>query len=83
MMKLDYKKQITLSCAMMIVFDVLNTIFKNWIFTSIGFCVCGLLWVIHPVMMNHATPSKWGLLIVRLGGVLLIIIGILTRAYLY
>lgn len=82
-MKLNYKNQLILSCAIIIIFSVLNTVFKNWIFTSIGFCVCGLLWIIHPVMMKNTVPGKNELLIVRLSGVLLIVIGILTRAYLY
>lgn len=82
-MKLNYKNQAILTCLIVIIFNVLNTVFKNWIFTSIGFCICGLIWVFHPVTMKNVTPSKKILLATRLGGLLLILLGILTRAYLY
>ena len=82
-MKLSYKNQLTLSCIIVIVFDVLNTVFKNWIFTSIGFGICGLLWVINPAIPKNTEVSKKGLLAIRLVGVLLILKGIFTRSYLY
>ncbi|WP_458406828.1 hypothetical protein [Anaerotignum sp.] len=82
-MKLNYKNQLILSCVVILIFNVLNTVFQNWIFTSIGFCICGLLWMIHPVMMKNAVPSKKGLLAIRGCGVLLILIGLLTRSYFY
>ena len=82
-MKLSYKNQLTLSCIIIIVFDILNAVFKNWIFTSIGFGICGLLWLIHPVMPKNAEVSKKGILAIRLVGVLIILQGIFTRSYLY
>ena len=48
-MKLSFKNQFIIACIIIILFDTLNLIFKNWIFTSIGFFICGLLWIIHPV----------------------------------
>jgi len=82
-MKLTYKNQLILTCVIIIAFDILNSIFKNWIFTSVGFCVCGLLWIIHPVMIRNTTPTKTQVIIIRLAGVLLILMGIFTRSYFY
>lgn len=82
-MKLNYKNQLTLSCIIIIVFDILNAVFKNWIFTSIGFGICGLLWLIHPVMPKNAEVSKKGIIAIRLVGLLIILQGIFTRSYLY
>lgn len=85
-MKLNYKKQLLLTIAFILVFNVMNTVFKHWIFTSIGYVLCGLLWVFHPVMpvMPEDTQSaKRALNAIRFAGVLLILIGVITRSYLY
>jgi len=82
-MKLSYKNQLILTCFIVLIFSVLNTVFRNWIFTSIGFVICGLLWIIHPVLPRNAASVRYGSLMLRLCGVLLIAIGILTRSYLY
>ncbi len=82
-MKFSYKNQLILTCIITLVFAVLNTVFRNWIFSSIGFGVCGLLWIIHPVLPQKAESVRHGTLIIRLCGVLLIAIGIFTRSYLY
>ncbi len=82
-MKLNYSKQITLSCGIVIFFNILSTIFKHWIFHSIGYCVGGLLWIIHPVMMSDKAPTSKEKALIRIAGAILILIGIFTRSYLY
>ena len=82
-MRFSFQNQLILTCFLILVFSVLNTVFRNWIFTSIGFGVCGLLWIIHPVLPRNAKSVRYGSLMLRLCGVLLIAIGILTRSYLY
>lgn len=80
-MKLNYKNQLILSCIIIVLFDVLNMLFKQWIFTSIAFCICGLLWIINPVPPKKASSLKHIKIAIRVVGILLILIGILTRAY--
>lgn len=82
-MKLSYRNQIILTCAILLLFNVLNTAFKNWIFTNIGFVLCGLLWMVHPVMTKNVAPTKKNRRIVRISGAVLVLLGIFTRAYFY
>ena len=81
-MKLTYKNQLMLSVIIIIVFFTLNVIFKNWVFSSIGWCICGLLWIIHPALTKNIKPTKINRMMIRLTGVVLIIIGLTTRFYL-
>jgi len=80
-MKLSFKNQFIIACIIIVLFDALNLIFKNWIFTSIGFCICGLLWIIHPVPPKKSSSLKNIKLAIRLAGILLILMGIFTRAH--
>ncbi len=82
-MKLNHSKQLALSVCLIILFNVLDTVLKHWIFHTIGFCVVGLLWIIHPVMKNDKTPTKKEKNIIRLAGFIIILLGLFSRAYLY
>lgn len=82
-MRLNYKNQMIVSVIFILLANVLSTVLKHWIFRSVGFVICGLLWIIHPVLMDGAKVSKRTLLWVRIAGVVLILIGIFTRAYIY
>ena len=82
-MKLNYKNQMIISVIIILLVNVLSTIFKHWIFRSVGFVICGLLWIIHPVLLDGAEVSKRTLLWVRVAGIVLILIGVFTRAYIY
>lgn len=82
-MKLNYKNQLRLTVALVIVSNMLNTLFRNWVFSSVGKCLCGLLWIIHPVMPGNRKPTPKEKLLLRLVGVVLILWGIFSRSYLY
>ena len=82
-MKLTYKAQMFISLVVILVANVISTILKHWIYRSGGFVICGLLWLIHPVLPNGAAVSKRTLLWTRIAGVILILIGVFTRAYTY
>lgn len=83
MEKLNYKRQLLLTFGIVLIFNLLNTLCKHWIFTSIGYALCGLLWMLHPVMMGDREPTKKQLNIIRLAGVVLILVAVFTRSYLY
>lgn len=82
-MKMNYKHQLSLTILILIIFNGLNMLLHHWIFTSIGRCLAGLLWVLHPVMIRDAVPNKRDKLIIRIAGAVLILYGIFGRLYLY
>ncbi len=80
-MKLTYKAQMILSVIIVILANILTEIYDFWIYRSIGFCVCGLQWIVHPVLPNGAEVSKRTVFWTRIAGVILILIGIFTRVH--
>lgn len=82
-MKLSYKNQLRLTVTAIIVSNMMNTLFRHWAFSSVGKCLCGLMWIVHPVMPGDRQPTQKEKLLLRLAGVLLIVYGIFSRQYLY
>ncbi|MBR3998493.1 MAG: hypothetical protein IKI93_09145 [Clostridia bacterium] len=80
-MKLTYKVQLILSLILILLANILTEILYHWIYRSAGFILCGLLWIVHPVLPHGAEVSKRTLLWVRIAGILLILIGIFTRVH--
>lgn len=80
-MKLTYRAQLLISCAVIVLTSIVSSMLKHGIYRNLGFVVCGLLWLIHPVLPNGAEVSHRTLLWVRLAGIVLILIGIFTRTY--
>ena len=80
-MKLTYKVQTIVSVIIIILANIITEIFDFWIYRSIGFAICGFLWIVHPVLPNGAEVSKKTLSWVRLAGVILILIGVFTRVH--
>ena len=81
--QLTYKTQLIVSVVIILLANILTTVLKHWIYRSIGFVLCGLLWIINPAMIKGGTLSKRYVLYIRLAGVVLILIGVFTRAYFY
>lgn len=82
-MKLTYSKQITVCAIIILVFNILTTVLKHWVFHSIGFILCGLLWIINPVMIHDTVPTPRQKKILKIFDCVLIFWGIISRAYLY
>lgn len=82
-MRSEFIKQGNLCFIIVLLSCVLNTLFKHWLFTSIGFCICGLIWFFHPVKMNDVRPEKSQFLECRIAGVIAFILGLMLRARLY
>ena len=80
-MKWTYKAQMINSLVIIILANILSTIFKHWIYRSAGFVVCCLLWIVHPVLPKGAEVSERTVLATRVAGIILILIGIFTRIY--
>lgn len=80
-MKLTYKVQMIVSIVVIILANILTEAFDSWIYRSVGFGICGLMWIIHPVLPNGAELSKRTVLWTRIAGVILILIGVFTRVH--
>lgn len=64
-MKLNFKIQIIISVVIITLFNLMNTIFRKWIFTSAGFIFCGLLYLVHPVLPENMSNIPKNLLLIR------------------
>ncbi len=82
-MKLNYKVQMIISLIIILLANIISTILKHWIYRSVGFVACGMIWIIHPILPIGAEVSKRTLLLVRVAGLILILIGVFTRVYIY
>lgn len=80
-MKPAYKVQLIASVVIIILANILTETSGFWLYRSVGFVLCGLLWIVHPVLPNGAEISKRTLLWTRLAGVILILIGVFTRVH--
>ena len=83
-MKLNYKLQLLLSVVLILLGNVLCTVFKHWIYRNIAYFVCALIWIIHPVMAGNQEPTEKQLNQIRFwcGGIL-ILMAFFTRSYIY
>lgn len=77
-MKLNYKNQMILAIGIVVICYVLTVVFRNLIFRTIGLCLSGLLYAIHPVVQESEASNKELKRVVRIAGVVLILIGIFT-----
>ena len=83
-MKLNYRRQLTLTVLLVLLGNILSTIVKQWLCRNIAFFICGLLWIFHPVMAGSREPTEKELRLIRIfagGGLLLI--AFFTRSYVY
>ena len=78
-MKLDYKVQMIIAVAVIVVFNIVGGILGHWIFRSIGFVISGLMYAVHPVVPQNQEDNKESVKAVRIAGIFLILIGIFTR----
>jgi len=80
-MKLNYDAQLTISFVLVILGNILTDIFDFWIYRSLAFIICGLLFIVHPVVPNYLPTNKKTVFWTRIAGVILVLIGGLTRVH--
>ena len=80
-MKLTYRKQVALGVIIIILANILTDVLNFWLYRSIGFGICGLLWIIHPVVPDRMEANRQTLLWTRIAGTILILIGVFTRVH--
>ena len=82
MKKLTYETQLTISFLIVILGCILSDIFNFWIYHSMAYVICGLLFIVHPVVPKHLEGIDKEIFWIRIAGVILILIGIFTRVHL-
>lgn len=81
MKKLTYEVQLTISFLIVILGCILSDIFNFWIYHSIAYVICGLLFIVHPVVPKRLEGIDKAVFWTRIAGVILILIGIFTRVH--
>ena len=79
MKKMTYETQLTISFFLVILGCVLSDLFDVWIYHSIAYVICGLLFISHPVVPKHLEGMDKAVFWTRIAGVILILIGVFTR----
>ena len=82
MKKMTYETQLTISFFIVILGCILSDIFNFWIYHSIAYVICGLLFIVHPVVPKRLEGIDKAIFWTRIAGVILILIGIFTRVHL-
>ena len=82
-MKLNYDAQMTISFVLVILGNILTDIFEFWLYRSVAFAICGLLFIVHPVVPNYLETNKKTVFWTRIAGVILLLIGGFTRVHHY
>ncbi len=81
MKQVNFKTQFLIGIIALILAHILGYITQNGIFINIAWVLYGLAFIINPVYPNPngtVFPQK-GVLGARIGGVLVIIVGLITR----
>ena len=81
MKKWTYEMQLTISFILVILGSILSDIFNFWIYHSIAYVICGLLFIMNPVVPKHLECVRKAVFWTRITGVVLILVGILTRVH--
>ena len=79
-MKLNYKSQMAVAVGVVLICYVLAFVFSNMLFRSLGLCLSGLLYAIHPVVPKGEENNKDLKRYVRIAGIMLILFGMFTTA---
>lgn len=80
-MKLTYNVQLHVSFVLVILGNILSDIFEFWIYRSIAFLICGLMFIVHPVVPKHLEGIDKAIFWTRIAGVILILIGSFIRVH--
>lgn len=81
MIRLTYEAQLTISFIIVILGCVLSDIFSFWIYHSIAYVICGLLFIVHPVVPKRLEGMRKAVFWTRIAGIILMAIGIFTRVH--
>ena len=80
-MKLTYRTQAAIMVIIILVANILSDVRNFWLYRSLGFGICGLLWIIHPVVPDGMKENNQTIFWTRIAGIILILIGVFTRVH--
>lgn len=78
-MKLSYKIQMFLAILLILAGNVMSDAWGSWIYRSAAWVACGLLFVLNPVLPDNMEPTEQAIRWTRIGGVIIILIGLVSR----
>ena len=81
MKRLTYEAQLTVSVILVILGSFLSDVFDFWIYHSMAYVICGLLFIVHPVVPKYLEGIEKSIFWTRIAGVILVLIGIFTRVH--
>lgn len=79
MLDITYRQQLRGGIILLLLMHICSTLFHNGIFVNIAWVLYGLSFILHPVCPERAKEVKNIRLWVRFGGLLCVIIGLITR----
>ena len=82
-MRREFIRQAEVCVLIILLFSVMNTLCRHWFFSSIAYCICGVIWLVHPVKMNDIRSEESQFKECRIAGVILFILGVMLRARFY
>lgn len=80
-MKLTYRAQLIACVVLVLLGNVLTDAFEFWIYRSLAFGLCGLIWIVHPVAPQGMEENRKTLFWTRIAGAILVCIGLFTRVH--
>ena len=77
--KLTFERQMIAGVAFLLLMQVCAYVFRRGIFINIGWVMYGLAFILHPVCPQKSAGVKNARLWVRIGGLVCLLVGALTR----
>ena len=79
MRKITFRTQLYIGILFVMSGFLLSTIFQNGIFSNLAHIFYGLLFVVHPAVPEHFTGNKYAIACSRATGIVIIVLGLVTR----
>lgn len=79
MKRITFKIQLYISGALILIGNLLSTLFKNGILCNVAWVLIGLLYILHPVCPSGYIGNPKIENAIRIAGTVLILIGLLIR----
>lgn len=79
MKKITFKSQIIIGIILVVIGNILTFVFHKGVFSNVAWIIYGILFILNPVYPKFCTSEKKGKIGARIGGVLCILVGLITK----
>lgn len=79
MKKITFKSQIIIGIILVVIGNILAFVFHKGVFSNIAWIVYGILFILNPVYPKSCINVKKGKIGARIGGIICILIGLITK----